>query len=306
MANIHRIEDYQNDNSRSFQPFDIATVSQEERRNLPFLDVHGKTPRQDSFLEMLKFSFCPNFELRSFTSIISIIDIVIYIITLIYGGIVIPSLFLAPTKSTLNIFGAQNAYAQKYQGEVWRFFTPVFLHGYFLHILMNIISQIIIGSMLEKVVGSKVLIICYFLSSLGGNLLSSIMLPQSLSVGASSAIFGMIGMNVAYVLVNWKSISIRTKMLRLFIMVAIVIMVISKTISSDSGTIKYFAPANINNWSHLGGFITGIFFGMGLIHPNIREPYSDNVRIIGLGFGITGLIVGILIFYIKINPHPLI
>ena len=50
----------------------------------PMLDT-GKNPRNESFFDFMKFTCCPTFKWMSFISIISIVDIVIFCLTLTYG-----------------------------------------------------------------------------------------------------------------------------------------------------------------------------------------------------------------------------
>ena len=76
--------------------------------------------------------------------------------------------------------------------EWYRFFMPIFLHADFLHLAMNLISQLVIGSMLERILTLYRTCAIYFLSGIAGTLLGCIM-STDLSVGASGAIFGLSG-----------------------------------------------------------------------------------------------------------------
>ena len=274
----------------------------------------SKNPRQENFWQMLRFSFCPSLSLRSFTALITIFDIIMYIITLAFGGLAIPSLFLSPTCYTLETFGAQNAYAQQQQYQVWRFITPVFLHANFIHILFNMFSQLLLGSMIEKQIGVRTMVMCYFLSAIGGNLLSSIVSPQIISVGASTAIVGMIGMMVASIILNWSHIPpmIRNLMLCMIFMMILFNLVFSMgsggTIAgNDNESLNYINSANnqVNNWAHLGGGLTGLFFGMALISPVQRGSYERKVKMIGTSFGTISLLAGFIVFYLVIHPQKI-
>lgn len=92
---------------------------------------------------------------------------------------------------TLYQFGAVSASAIK-TGEIWRLLTGTFLHAGIIHLFTNMYSLYIIGSQLENFVGKKKFIIIYLISALSGSLMSSIF-SNSLSVGASGAIFGLLG-----------------------------------------------------------------------------------------------------------------
>ena len=111
--------------------------------------------------------------------------------------------FLAPNPKALDTLGWKDARKIKKHTQIWRFITPVFLHASFVHLCLNLLSTIVIGSGLENGLGSWKLATLYFVSSFGGVLFSCVFNPLSYSVGASTAIFGMIGY---YVSVNFLNI----------------------------------------------------------------------------------------------------
>lgn len=69
---------------------------------------------------------------------------------------------------------------------------PIFLHAGFLHLMMNVMSQIIIGAMMERVLTLYRTAAIYFISGIGGTLCGSL-INDNISVGASGAIFGLCG-----------------------------------------------------------------------------------------------------------------
>lgn len=99
-------------------------------------------PRKETFFQMLKFTFCPTFTFYSFIFFVTMVDIVLYIITLLmtmFGNYSLdPFQFLGPSALLLDKFGAKDPYKMRYDLELWRFFTPMFLHASFLHILVSI------------------------------------------------------------------------------------------------------------------------------------------------------------------------
>ena len=89
---------------------------------------------------MLKFTFCPTFTIKSFIFFISMVDIIMYIITLVISiskYSLSTDSFLGPYIVVLNDFGGKNPYLMRYNYEVWRFLTPIFLHGNLLHIIVH-------------------------------------------------------------------------------------------------------------------------------------------------------------------------
>lgn len=77
--------------------------------------------------------------------------------------------------------------------EPWRMLTALFLHGSFLHILFNMYSLLIFGPILERSLGRWRFLTLYLLSGLGGSVAVLLMAPTSAVLGASGAIFGLLG-----------------------------------------------------------------------------------------------------------------
>ena len=92
---------------------------------------------------------------------------------------------------TLYNFGAVYSPAIKI-GQVWRLLTGTFLHAGLIHLFTNMYSLYLIGTQLENFVGKKKFILIYLISAISGSLMSSIF-SENISVGASGAIFGLLG-----------------------------------------------------------------------------------------------------------------
>ena len=105
--------------------------------------------------------------------------------------------FLAPSPKSLDTLGWKDASKIKKRGQVWRFITPTFLHASFVHLTLNVLSTFVIGSGLENGLGSWKISTLYLVSSFGGIIFSCVFNPMSYSVGASTAIFGLIGYYVS-------------------------------------------------------------------------------------------------------------
>jgi rhomboid protease GluP len=96
---------------------------------------------------------------------------------------------------TLFLFGAK---ARDYilAGQWWRLITAGFLHGGILHILMNSWVIFDLGATVEEIYGTSRFLVIYFVSTIGG-FLASMWYSPALSVGASAALFGLIGAMIA-------------------------------------------------------------------------------------------------------------
>lgn len=78
------------------------------------------------------------------------------------------------------------------EGEWWRLITPVFLHIGWMHLLMNSVILYYLGTQLESLLGAWRFALIYLMSALSGNL-ASFAFNQSISAGASTALFGLFG-----------------------------------------------------------------------------------------------------------------
>ena len=78
-------------------------------------------------------------------------------------------------------------------GDWWRLFTAMFLHASFFHIAVNMYSLYFVGSIMEQVIGRWRFLLLYLASGLAGSAGALILSPLSLTVGASGAIFGILG-----------------------------------------------------------------------------------------------------------------
>jgi len=133
------------------------------------------------------------------------------------------------------------------QGQIWRLITPVLLHGGFLHIAFNMYALYIIGPQLERHYGHLRFLVLYLMGAFAGNILSFYLSPSA-SVGASTAIFGLIAAQIIFIWVNRKLFGERSRTL-LINLAFIVIVNLSLGLSPG-----------IDNWGHLGGMIGGAAF----------------------------------------------
>jgi rhomboid protease GluP len=107
------------------------------------------------------------------------------------GGATNPNVLLA--------LGANYPPAVLQQGEWWRLFTSMFLHGGFAHVLLNGWALYQLGALCELALGSTRMLVVYVLAGLAGSA-ASLLWTQGLSVGASGAIFGLLGAMIAFLL----------------------------------------------------------------------------------------------------------
>lgn len=146
-------------------------------------------------------------------------------------------------------------------GWYWQLFTSMFVHFGFLHILFNMFALYYFGRLNENSFSVPQFLAIYFLSGLLGSVMTLVLLPpDSLSGGASGAIFGLVGSYVA--------IARRVQHMGVALLYAILIFVQSS-----------FLPG-VNIFAHLFGLIGGLV--LGLVFSAGRRPASS-----GYGYSYT-------------------
>ena len=219
----------------------------------------GKSPneiRKESFISWLKDIFCPNFKYTSIIFILSCIDLITYIITLFFGIKRTNTELLAPTYETLDSFGMKIP-LKIYYGQIHRLILFGILHANLVHLISNLFSQIILGFFFESLIGTFKLFLLYLLSNIFGGLFSAVM-NNSGGVGASVAIFGILGGFFGFTVINWEYVKNNMNyIINLIFLIIIVIANASIGIGSEV----------IDNYGHLGGLIYGFLFIFVLVEP---------------------------------------
>lgn len=139
----------------------------------------------------------------------------------------------------LTNFAVNNYYVT--HGEIWRLITGTFLHANIFHLLFNCYALYIIGMQLESFLGKAKYLIVYLLSALAGSMLS-IFMSTGFSVGASGAIFGLLGslLYFGYHYRVYLDTVIKSQIIPLIIINLLIGMM-----------------PGIDNWAHIGGLIGG-------------------------------------------------
>ena len=134
-------------------------------------------------------------------------------------------------------------------GEVWRFLTPALLHASPSHILFNMYALFTFGSGLERHFGHGRFLLLYGMGALAGNVFSFLMMgDSSFSVGASTAVFGLIGAEGIFLYQNRKLFG---EQIRGAINNVIFVVVLNLFIGLIPG---------VDLWGHIGGLFGGLIF----------------------------------------------
>ncbi|KAI5059240.1 hypothetical protein GOP47_0025559 [Adiantum capillus-veneris] len=171
---------------------------------------------------------------------------------------------LGPSTYTLQKLGALNVNKVVHEHQGWRLITCIWLHAGIIHLLVNMLSLLFIGIKLEQEFGFLRIGIVYLVSGLGGSLLSSLFLRNNISVGASGALFGLLGAMLAELLTNWSMYSNKCA--------ALITLVLVVAVNLAIGILPY-----VDNFAHIGGFISGFLAGFVLLlKPQAGDmPYSN-------------------------------
>ena len=153
------------------------------------------------------------------------------------------------------------------QGQYWRFITPIFLHANLLHVGLNMLNFFVLGIFLERLVGHLRFLLIYFLTGIISIIASFYFVPQEISVGASGAIFGLVGAYSVFVLRHRRAF--RNNGIPALLWLVLIIGV--------NLSIGLFVP-NVDNYAHLGGLLSGCLLGwwfMPLYEPSPNKALTD-------------------------------
>ncbi|RCV49163.1 rhomboid family intramembrane serine protease [Marinitenerispora sediminis] len=159
------------------------------------------------------------------------------LIGLIGAGFVVQQIAPAVTQQ----FGMWGVGVALY-GQWYRLLTAAFLHGGITHLLFNGFAMYVVGPQLERWLGHGRYLTLWLLSAVGGSVLSYLVDPGQLSVGASGAIFGLFGA----ILVVGRRLRLDTR----FIVGLLVVNLL----------ITFLVPG-ISWTAHIGGLVTGLALG---------------------------------------------
>ncbi|HEY0738961.1 MAG TPA: rhomboid family intramembrane serine protease [Herpetosiphonaceae bacterium] len=155
-------------------------------------------------------------------------------------------------------------------GQWWRLLTPMVLHGNLTHLLFNSWALYALGTEAERVYGTLRFLTIYLLSGLAGSIASYVFNPDVLSVGASGAIFGLLGALAAFAFTARSFLGWEASKMQLGQMATLAV------INLAFG----FIVPNIDNSAHIGGLILGGISGLALAPRYVieRRTYMPTVE----------------------------
>ena len=185
----------------------------------------------------------------------------------IFSNVLVNAINIQPASenavtSVLIMYGAKENHLIS-QGQYWRFITPIFLHVNLLHMGLNMFNLLMLGIFLERIMGPARFILIYLLTGIVSIIASFYFAPDSISVGASGAIFGLVGAYSIFVLVHRRAFRNGGIFALLWLVVII-------GINLGIGLVI----PNVDNYAHLGGLLSGCVLGW-LFAPVYRRKVTE-------------------------------
>ena len=174
-------------------------------------------------------------------------------------------------------------------GQYWRFLTPIVLHGGVIHLGFNSYALYVLGPEAERVYGTARFLAVYLLAGLAGTIASYVRSP-GLSIGASGAIFGLIGALAAFFYGARSLIGAEASRQRVNQLIAM----------AAINIVLGFSIRTIDNAAHVGGLVAGAVAGLALapryrIDDQIYPPVVVRVDRPGLSWLMGGGVLVALI-----------
>ncbi len=186
------------------------------------------------------------------TPILIDLNILVYLIMVLAGVS-----WFSPTSEELLSWGADFR-PLTLENEWWRLITSCFIHIGIFHLLMNMYALLYIGVLMEPYLGKARFLTAYLATGLVASMTSIWWHADTVSAGASGAIFGMYGLFLALLTTNFIEKSARQALLS-----SIGIFVAYNLLSGAQG--------NTDNAAHIGGLVSGMIMGYALV-PGLKKP----------------------------------
>ncbi len=177
------------------------------------------------------------------TAILLLLNIIVFILMLFLGINII-----SPTPQELLEIGG-NRRSEVLGGEYWRLISSIFIHSGIKHLIMNLFGLCLGAVFLHNVLGKLRFVICFIVFGVLGSLASIYWNENTVSVGASGAIFGLYGVMLSFLLLKIYPSSMRKIVWGLLLV-----------FGGVSLLLGFFG--GVDNAAHIGGLISGFIYGI--------------------------------------------
>ena len=150
-------------------------------------------------------------------------------------------------------------------GEWYRLVTSAFLHAGLIHILFNMFALYILGSLLEPGIGTPRFLAVYFVSLLAGSFGALLLTPDTHSLGASGAVFGV--MSAAFIVARHRGIEQLAGQIGFYIIINIVFTI---------------GAPGISIGAHFGGLIGGALCALLIVYAERRARRPVELEVLGM------------------------
>jgi membrane associated rhomboid family serine protease len=176
-------------------------------------------------------------------------------------------------------------------GDWWRLFTAAFLHYGPFHLAINMYSLYWVGTLLEQVIGRWKFLLLYVAAGLAGSAGGLVATPNPLTVGASGAIFGILG--ALWILERKGHIASGGQIAMLLVLNLVITFAFSGFALGGKVT-----GLTISLGGHVGGLVGGIAAMWLLLQPQVRRSDAHSAAaLVGVGA------VSVLIAYLKVRGY---
>ncbi|HEY6898276.1 MAG TPA: rhomboid family intramembrane serine protease [Rhodocyclaceae bacterium] len=164
-------------------------------------------------------------------------------------------------------------------GQWWRMVTAMFMHGGFSHLAFNMIALYLFGRTVERIHGPLPYLALYLAAGLAGGAATLLTKPAVVSVGASGAIFGLLGLLVAFYLADRSFLPAQARNT----------LAANAAVFAIYSLVQGFGNESIDNAAHIGGLLCGFLCGLIVGTPaRLRPAEAAGSGRLGLALSLTG------------------
>lgn len=190
-----------------------------------------------------------------------------------------------------DICGMIGFYSKDSPDQVYRLWTSLFLHAGLIHLTCTVVYQFFIMRDLEKTFGTVRIMLIYLISGLVGNLASANFVPYRGEVGPAGAQFGVLSCIFIELYTHWDLLENPGQQLAKFSSFALLLFAL--------GLLPW-----VDNYAHIGGFITGLALSFALLPYLLLKDYkrTKKMLVIASAFGFVLVIIISLLVVLYIYP----